>query len=203
MFILKFRCFNHILRHVVNSCLLFSPLSFLTRWTYQLPYASSFYLLVFPFFRLHLSLILHISYQIFPFKWLFNFFPLGLFLSPFLLLPLPLFLLKFLEHLLVSLFFLLFHFLSDLLLLSLYELRNKVPILVQKERDLVIRIHLYLLVHVQLVIYKKVKPSLQLLLVHLWLLSHESLVQEIDNDGPPMEPTVLLKLVLGLWLKFG
>jgi hypothetical protein len=74
---------------------------------------------------------------------------------------------------------------------------------VQKERDLVIRIHLYLLVHVQLVIYKKVKPSLQLLLVHLWLLSHESLVQEIDNDGPPMEPTVLLKLVLGLWLKFG
>jgi hypothetical protein len=39
--------------------------------------------------------------------------------------------------------------------------------------------------------------------VHLWLLGHESLVEEIDNDGPPMEPAVLFKLVLRLWLKFG
>jgi hypothetical protein len=59
---------------------------------------------------------------------------------------------------------------------------EEIAIFVQKERDIIVRIHLYLFAHAEPVIDFQVKFALEFFLIHFRFLCHEGLVLQISHN---------------------
>jgi hypothetical protein len=100
------------------------------------------------------------------FKILSHFFIIGILLLPQQFLFMFMLLLKFFLLSLGSILYFFFFFLYDSLFLSFFKLEQEVSPFVQMIHQVIIRIHLYLLVHLEVVINYQVKLAFELFLVH-------------------------------------